>query len=540
MKWESAGGQRNCQQLGGGVFGGDAHHLFDEISSCPRGDSAAVLRVTVSQIIYPVTYEVLHQVYDTYGAVAVQVLAVSTWQVKALVSFMSSHDAERARSATHGRDIYDGGCLLDVQHVQMFPGDGATATHTTCLTMVPSSATARPAAKSIAAALERVFPATTASSVPSITSAAMVTSRRHGGKALTTLAATYSNKKAYQHTHHSTYGWAYGDHELFLLLMLISHPSPDAWCDCLFSGANVDVLQQLLCTSELILQWNQHGQTHELLLQREQLKLGAVHLSLEASTFSKNSRGIELVKCSERCLICLVCEDNIVLHTWAYRVVKLVAARLVGDQGKTIQFLAIWEFANKEVALIQTKKHMHVSQSTDLNICMLHLGSHGVYADSSGEEGVKAWWLRQQKHGRECGCNAQVLCMLDKWIQQWAGSTSDGSKVIKQLFWDSAQQDISLQVPWDLGGINLASQLHRLGDKPILNGGRMSCTWAVVMSFQEARQVGWLWAHSAREKETRKEAKQPAARVIDESITRTPQATASSSLLLLPLSIPIL
>lgn len=135
------------------------------------------------------------------------------------------------------------------------------------------------------------------------------------------------------------------------------------------------------------------------------------------------------------------------MHTWAYRVVKLVAARLVGDQGKTIQFLAIWEFANKEVALIQTKKHMHVSQPTDLNICMLHLGSHGVYADSSGEEGVKAWWLRQQKHGRECGCNAQVLCMLDKWIQQWAGSTSDGSKVIKQLFWDSAQQDISLQVP---------------------------------------------------------------------------------------------
>ncbi|EEE52530.1 hypothetical protein OsJ_34752 [Oryza sativa Japonica Group] len=176
MKWESAGGQRNSQQLGGGVFGGDAHHLFDEMSSCPRADSAAVLRVTVSQIIYPVTSEVLHQVYDTYGAVAVQVLAVSTWQVKALVSFMSSHDAERARSATHGRDIYDGGCLLDVQHVQMFPGDGATATHTTCSTMVPSSATARPVAKSTAAAPERVFPATTASSVPSITSAAMVTS----------------------------------------------------------------------------------------------------------------------------------------------------------------------------------------------------------------------------------------------------------------------------------------------------------------------------------------------------------------------------
>uniref|UniRef100_A0A0E0EHA2 PTBP1-like RNA recognition motif 2 domain-containing protein n=1 Tax=Oryza meridionalis TaxID=40149 RepID=A0A0E0EHA2_9ORYZ len=175
MKWESTDGWRNSQQLGGGVFGGDAHHLFDEMPSYSGGDSAVVLRVTVSQIIYPVTFEVLHQVYDIYGAVAVQVLAVSTWQVKALVSFMSSHDAERAWSATHGRNIYDGGCLLDVQHVQIFPEDGVATMLTTCSTMLPSSTTTRPVAESTAVASEHMFPATTTSYVPSITSAAMVT-----------------------------------------------------------------------------------------------------------------------------------------------------------------------------------------------------------------------------------------------------------------------------------------------------------------------------------------------------------------------------
>uniref|UniRef100_A0A0E0KU78 PTBP1-like RNA recognition motif 2 domain-containing protein n=1 Tax=Oryza punctata TaxID=4537 RepID=A0A0E0KU78_ORYPU len=175
MMWESTGDGRSGRRLRGGVFGGDAHHLFDKMPSWLGGDSGAVLHVTVSHTLYPVTSEVLRQVYDTYGAVAVQVLAVSTWQVKALVSFISNHDAERARSATHGRNIYDRGCLLDVQHIQIFPRDGIDSAHTTCLTMVPSCTTTKLEAESAFPAPERVFPTSIASSAPSITSAAMVT-----------------------------------------------------------------------------------------------------------------------------------------------------------------------------------------------------------------------------------------------------------------------------------------------------------------------------------------------------------------------------
>ncbi|BAH93811.1 Os07g0184633 [Oryza sativa Japonica Group] len=45
-----------------------------------------------------------------------QVLTTSPWGVEASVWFRSTCDAERARSITNGRNIYDGCCLLDVQH----------------------------------------------------------------------------------------------------------------------------------------------------------------------------------------------------------------------------------------------------------------------------------------------------------------------------------------------------------------------------------------------------------------------------------------
>uniref|UniRef100_A0A0E0AS17 PTBP1-like RNA recognition motif 2 domain-containing protein n=1 Tax=Oryza glumipatula TaxID=40148 RepID=A0A0E0AS17_9ORYZ len=601
MVWESTSDKGSSRQLRGGFFGGDAHHLFGKMSSQLGGDSSAVLRVTMSHIHYPVTSEVLHQVYDAYGAVAGQVLAMSDWHVEALMSFMSGHDAERVRSATHVRNIYDGCCQLGIQYTQSLLGGDVDMTPTKCSMSGPSSATTRPVAECSPTAPEHVFPVTTNPSTPSAASAAvappvsltatmedeadmgkvedksektfhdlcleikdminqmLVTCRDIKVESTTivditrVVAATSTNTKSVPNTlevckeansinlvdtnelcmvtatkclmkgneqmindddddmatedlveftevnskfmvlqtsfnnpwfghqaifvvyltHYGCFDrsseytarsppvppwrvaipwnktemtlgsrplpWpdpqlCQGSGEVVVqsnnndvlddtswtqfrsnngeafgvstrkLVNLQPWPPPSQWRSEVFSlcaaggqGLNFSwkcisegklmlwtnekvlrreytnkvlwlsvanswdliwaVLQQLLCTSELILQ---HGQTYELLLQREQLKLGAVHISLEARTFSKHSRGIELVKCSERCLICLVCEDSIVLHTWAYRVVKLVAARLIGDQGKTIQFLAIWEFANKEVALIQTKKQMHV------------------------------------------------------------------------------------------------------------------------------------------------------------------------------------
>uniref|UniRef100_A0A0D9YS78 PTBP1-like RNA recognition motif 2 domain-containing protein n=1 Tax=Oryza glumipatula TaxID=40148 RepID=A0A0D9YS78_9ORYZ len=177
-RWMTHGGSSDVQRLdpsiGGGCTGG-ACQVFEEMPSWLGAGAGVALRVQVSRVLYPVTGEVLHQVYNGYGAVAVQVLATSCWGVEALVWFRSSCDTERARSDTNERNIYDGCCLLDVQHTQSFPGNGANVMPTKCSTLGPSYATTTSGAKSIPAATECVFPATKASLAPSTSSTTMAT-----------------------------------------------------------------------------------------------------------------------------------------------------------------------------------------------------------------------------------------------------------------------------------------------------------------------------------------------------------------------------
>ncbi|KAK1698659.1 hypothetical protein QYE76_015356 [Lolium multiflorum] len=118
--------QKAAYYWAGNVSRADARHVFDAMPSAREVGVQLflghVLSITVHYRTYPVTQKVFHQVFDAYGADEVY-MTMRSDHAKVFVLFRSRHDAARAREALHGRNIYDGCCLMDITEV--FAGYGA-------------------------------------------------------------------------------------------------------------------------------------------------------------------------------------------------------------------------------------------------------------------------------------------------------------------------------------------------------------------------------------------------------------------------------
>ncbi|KAF0925588.1 hypothetical protein E2562_017178 [Oryza meyeriana var. granulata] len=67
-------------------------------------------------MMYPITVEVLHQVFKAYGYVEKIVTFQKSAGFQALIQYQSLQEAVEAFGALHGRNIYDGCCQLDIQY----------------------------------------------------------------------------------------------------------------------------------------------------------------------------------------------------------------------------------------------------------------------------------------------------------------------------------------------------------------------------------------------------------------------------------------
>ncbi|KAM0909306.1 hypothetical protein ACQ4PT_014881 [Festuca glaucescens] len=67
-------------------------------------------------MMYPITVEVLHQVFKAYGFVEKIVTFQKSAGFQALIQYQSRQEAVEAFGALHGRNIYDGCCQLDIQY----------------------------------------------------------------------------------------------------------------------------------------------------------------------------------------------------------------------------------------------------------------------------------------------------------------------------------------------------------------------------------------------------------------------------------------
>lgn len=81
-----------------------------------RGDEPnRILLVTIHHMLYPITVDVLHQVFSPHGFVEKIVTFQKSAGFQALVQYQLRQSAVSARTALQGRNIYDGCCQLDIQ-----------------------------------------------------------------------------------------------------------------------------------------------------------------------------------------------------------------------------------------------------------------------------------------------------------------------------------------------------------------------------------------------------------------------------------------
>ncbi|XP_062148140.1 polypyrimidine tract-binding protein homolog 3-like [Alnus glutinosa] len=74
-----------------------------------------ILLVTIHHMLYPITVEVLHQVFSPYGFVEKIVTFQKSAGFQALIQYQSRQSALSAIDALQGRNVYDGCCQLDIQ-----------------------------------------------------------------------------------------------------------------------------------------------------------------------------------------------------------------------------------------------------------------------------------------------------------------------------------------------------------------------------------------------------------------------------------------
>ncbi|KAE9592526.1 putative RNA recognition motif domain-containing protein [Lupinus albus] len=74
-----------------------------------------ILLVTVHHMMYPITVDVLHQVFSPHGYVEKIVTFQKPAGFQALIQYQSRQSAVTARTTLQGRNIYDGCCQLEIQ-----------------------------------------------------------------------------------------------------------------------------------------------------------------------------------------------------------------------------------------------------------------------------------------------------------------------------------------------------------------------------------------------------------------------------------------
>ncbi|MFH4979544.1 hypothetical protein AB6A40_006253 [Gnathostoma spinigerum] len=90
-----------------------------DISGCTQQQPNSVLRVIIENMLYPVTLDVLHQIFSRYGKVLRIITFNKNNTFQALVQLSEASGAQSARQALDGQNVYNGCCCLRIDYSKL-------------------------------------------------------------------------------------------------------------------------------------------------------------------------------------------------------------------------------------------------------------------------------------------------------------------------------------------------------------------------------------------------------------------------------------
>uniref|UniRef100_A0A0E0FBQ1 PTBP1-like RNA recognition motif 2 domain-containing protein n=1 Tax=Oryza meridionalis TaxID=40149 RepID=A0A0E0FBQ1_9ORYZ len=99
-------------------------------------DAERVLHVTMSNLLYPVTEDLLHRAFYAYRSKKIYMYQMET-RVEASVQFQSHEDAEYGQNTFHRRNFYNGCCRMDI-HLEL-SSPAATSSNSALTTPFPGN-----------------------------------------------------------------------------------------------------------------------------------------------------------------------------------------------------------------------------------------------------------------------------------------------------------------------------------------------------------------------------------------------------------------
>ncbi|XP_061115783.1 polypyrimidine tract-binding protein 3-like [Conger conger] len=113
------GGANAALQTAAAVHSGGMNLSRSVANGTMMGGQSPVLRIIVENLFYPVSLEVLHQIFSKFGTVLKIITFTKNNQFQALLQYSDPVNAHHAKLALDGQNIYNACCTLRVEYSKL-------------------------------------------------------------------------------------------------------------------------------------------------------------------------------------------------------------------------------------------------------------------------------------------------------------------------------------------------------------------------------------------------------------------------------------